>query len=51
MNEMLGNVNTSNALAAFEKMEEKGKRFRSSLFIIVLFRMHFLSSLDFDRVR
>ncbi|KAB5552371.1 hypothetical protein DKX38_009682 [Salix brachista] len=25
VNEMLGNVNTSNALSAFEKMEEKGK--------------------------
>lgn len=26
MNEMLGNVNTSSALSAFEKMEEKGKK-------------------------
>ena len=25
VNEMLGNVDTSNALAAFDKMEEKGK--------------------------
>lgn len=25
VNEMLGNINTSSALAAFDKMEEKGK--------------------------
>lgn len=28
VSEMLGNVNTSNALSAFEKMEEKGEAFR-----------------------
>lgn len=26
VNEMLGNINTSSALSAFEKMEEKGTR-------------------------
>ena len=30
VSEMLGNVNTSNALSAFEKMEEKGETFRLS---------------------
>jgi phage shock protein A len=30
VSEMLGNVNTSNALSAFEKMEEKGEAFRWS---------------------
>jgi hypothetical protein len=30
VSEMLGNVNTSNALSAFEKMEEKGESFRWS---------------------
>lgn len=33
MNEMLGNVNTSNALSAFEKMEEKGKMSRMNICI------------------
>ncbi|KAG6771857.1 hypothetical protein POTOM_023250 [Populus tomentosa] len=37
VNEMLGNVNTSNALSAFEKMEEKGKVFGTNLFIEILF--------------
>ncbi|KAF9680242.1 hypothetical protein SADUNF_Sadunf06G0101000 [Salix dunnii] len=36
VNEMLGNVNTSNALSAFEKMEEKGKVFGTDLFIEIL---------------
>lgn len=56
MNEMLGNVNTSNALSAFEKMEEKGKVFGTNLFIEILFGMHFLPSSpilceDFDSFR
>jgi hypothetical protein len=30
---MLGNINTSSALAAFEKMEEKGIVYRTAVFI------------------
>lgn len=32
VNEMLGNINTSSALAAFEKMEEKGTVYRTAVF-------------------
>lgn len=37
MSEMLGNVNTSSALSAFEKMEEKGIFLVSGFLLLVLF--------------
>jgi hypothetical protein len=37
VSEMLGNVNTSSALSAFEKMEEKGTLFMPDIFQTDLF--------------
>ena len=47
---MLGNVNTSSALSAFEKMEEKGTLFMSDIFLLLLKLpcSYFLGGYEYD---